>query len=56
MATRGIVGAMSFKGGNDKNALLTYIKQVLVPNLSYIKGFKTPTSTRSLSLSWGLNP
>jgi|GEM_PF-5532025 len=23
----------SFKGGNDKNALLTYINQVLVPNL-----------------------
>ena len=31
IATRGIVGAMSFKGGNDKNALLTYIEQVLVP-------------------------
>ncbi|GAX42605.1 hypothetical protein NIES4075_36070 [Tolypothrix sp. NIES-4075] len=32
IATRGIVGAMSFKGGNDKNAFETYIKQVLVPN------------------------
>lgn len=33
IAIRGIVGAMSFKGGNDKNAFETYIKQVLVPNL-----------------------
>ena len=32
-ATRGIVAAMSFKGGNDKNAFKTYINQVLVPNL-----------------------
>ncbi|MEH1834783.1 MAG: transposase [Nostoc sp.] len=29
----GIVGAMSFKGGNDKNAFSIYIYQVLVPNL-----------------------
>ncbi len=33
IALRGIVAAMSFKGGNDKNAFLTYINQVLVPNL-----------------------
>lgn len=30
---RGIVGAMSFKGGNDRNAFETYINTVLVPNL-----------------------
>lgn len=33
LALRGIVAAMSFKGGNDKNAFKTYINQVLVPNL-----------------------
>ena len=33
IALRGIVGAMSFQGGNDKNAFETYIKQVLVANL-----------------------
>ena len=33
IALRGIVGAMSFKGGNDKNAFETYINQVLVPNM-----------------------
>jgi transposase len=33
IALRGIVGAMSFKGGNDKNAFETYVKKVLVPNL-----------------------
>ncbi|GAX46370.1 transposase [Tolypothrix sp. NIES-4075] len=33
IATHGIVGAMTFKGGNDKNAFETYINQVLVPNL-----------------------
>ena len=33
IALRGIVGAMSFKGGNDKNAFETYISQILVPNL-----------------------
>ncbi len=30
---RGIVGAMSFKGGNDRNAFETYVNKVLVPNL-----------------------
>ena len=33
IALRGIVGAMSFKGGNDRNAFETYINKVLVPNL-----------------------
>ena len=33
IALRGIVGAMSFKGGNDKNAFSIYIHQVLVTNL-----------------------
>jgi len=33
IALRGIVGAMTFKGGTDKIAFQTYIEQVLVPNL-----------------------
>ena len=33
IALKGIVGAMTFKGGNDKNAFETYVNQVLVPNL-----------------------
>ena len=33
IALKGIIGAMSFKGGNDKNAFGTYVNQVLVPNL-----------------------
>ncbi|MDJ0800938.1 MAG: IS630 family transposase [Calothrix sp. MO_167.B12] len=33
IALRGIVGAMSFKGGNDRNAFETYVNKVLVPNL-----------------------
>lgn len=32
-ALKGIVGAMTFKGGNDKNAFETYVNKVLVPNL-----------------------
>ncbi len=31
IALKGIIGAMSFKGGNDKNAFGTYVNQVLVP-------------------------
>lgn len=33
IALRGIVGAMTFKGGTDKMAFQTYVEQVLVPNL-----------------------
>ncbi|MGD1872952.1 MAG: transposase, partial [Mastigocoleus sp.] len=33
IALKGIVGSMSFKGGNDKHAFETYVNQVLVPNL-----------------------
>lgn len=33
IALRGIVGGLTFKGGNDKNAFLTYVNKVLVPNL-----------------------
>ena len=33
IALRGIVGAMTFPGGTDTNAFLTYVQQVLVPNL-----------------------
>ena len=32
IALKGIVGSMSFKGGNDKNAFETYVNKVLVPN------------------------
>ena len=33
IALRGIVGAMTFPGGTDTHAFLTYVQQVLVPNL-----------------------
>jgi len=33
IALKGVIGAMSFKGGNDKNAFETYVNKVLVPNL-----------------------
>lgn len=34
IALRGIVGAMTFKGGTDTLAFQTYIKEVLVPNMT----------------------
>lgn len=33
MGLRGIIGAMTFKGGCDTFASQTYVNQVLVPNL-----------------------
>ncbi|BAZ22637.1 transposase and inactivated derivatives-like protein [Kalymmatonema gypsitolerans NIES-4073] len=33
ISLRGIVGAMTFKGGTDKFAFQTFVEQVLVPNL-----------------------
>ncbi len=33
IALRGIVGAMTFPGGTDTHAFLTYVQQVLVPKL-----------------------
>ncbi|MGV0102199.1 hypothetical protein NSTCB13_00713 [Nostoc sp. DSM 114160] len=46
IATRGIVGAMSFKGGNDKNAFKTYINQVLVSSAKEsIRRMKPPRCT-----------
>jgi len=33
IALRGMIGAMTFKGGTDTLAFQTYVKEVLVPNL-----------------------
>jgi transposase len=33
MALRGIIGAMTFQGGTDTPAFLTFVKEVLVPSL-----------------------
>ena len=35
IALRGIVGAMSFKGGNDRNAFETYINNEVISKLLY---------------------
>lgn len=33
LSLKGIVAAMTFKGGNDQLAFKTYVNEVLVPNL-----------------------
>jgi hypothetical protein len=33
LSLKGIIAAMTFKGGNDQLAFKTYVNEVLVPNL-----------------------